>query len=276
MLWKRVATAAVLLPLMLWAIFGWPTLWLAALLGVFILASAWEWAGLCHLAVIGRAVYVSAILAVFIAVMWLVPPLTLFLFAMGWWAWAFAEMVICKEPGDGLLQTHTGRLLSGFVVLVPAWHAPLQLHAEGGGAWPTLTLFLVVWGADTGAYFAGKRFGRHKLAPTVSPGKTWEGVGGGLLVTALVAAMLTPIMFGGFEPRVFAIWLALLLLTALVSVVGDLVESRVKRAAGMKDSGNLLPGHGGALDRIDALTSAAPFFVLAWFAANGQLGQLAR
>ena len=110
----------------------------------------------------------------------------------------------------------------------------------------------------------------------MSPGKTWEGVGGGLLVTALVAAMLTPIMFGGFEPRVFAIWLALLLLTALVSVVGDLVESRVKRAAGMKDSGNLLPGHGGALDRIDALTSAAPFFVLAWFAANGQLGQLAR
>ena len=117
----------------------------------------------------------------------------------------------------------------------------------------------VVWGADTGAYFAGRAFGRHKLAPRVSPGKTWEGVAGGAVLALLVAWVgtiwLEPV--GGY-----AAFLVLVLLTVMISILGDLMESLFKRVADLKDSGGLLPGHGGVMDRIDSMTAAGPFFVL--------------
>ncbi len=150
--------------------------------------------------------------------------------------------------------------LAGWLVLIAAWVALVQIQARS----PALLLALmgVVWIADTAAYFAGRAFGRHRLAPSISPGKTWEGVYGALAATAVYAVALL-----GFAPAaregaislaVAAAWVALLLALTAVSIVGDLFESLLKRQRGVKDSGRILPGHGGVLDRIDALIAALP------------------
>ncbi len=179
-----------------------------------------------------------------------------------------------------------GGWVRGWLILVPAWVALLWLHATFGprgiGA-----LLAIVWGADIGAYFAGRRWGRHRLAPAISPGKTWEGAGGGLALaigTALGLGLLgwwpavgtgtgtTGAGSGwiGFE------WLPVVGVTVAISIVGDLTESAEKRRAGVKDSGRILPGHGGILDRIDSLTAAAPVFALLCrllIAQGGGLGE---
>ena len=158
-------------------------------------------------------------------------------------------------PGFGAAQA--GSALAGWLVLVPAGAALAAVHARPEGAALAMTLLAVVWAADSGAWLCGRRFGRTRLAPRVSPGKTWEGVAGGLAAGAAVGAA--------------AWWLVLpapgLLLASVLaagaSVVGDLYESLCKRRAGVKDSGRLLPGHGGLLDRIDGLTAAAPVYAVA-------------
>jgi phosphatidate cytidylyltransferase len=145
--------------------------------------------------------------------------------------------------------------VAGLVVLVPAWLALSQLHAHN----PLFMLFLLllVVAADVGAYFAGRRFGRHKLAPRVSPGKTWEGVGGGVVGATIVA-----IIGALWLHMPFLLFIALCVVVVFASIVGDLTESLFKRHAGLKDSGNLLPGHGGVLDRVDSITAAAPVFLV--------------
>jgi len=152
------------------------------------------------------------------------------------------------------------KMVIGFLVLIPAWVAMVGMKAHPQGNLLIFMLFLLVWGADIGAYFTGKRFGRKKLIPQVSPGKTREGVLGGLAVCVLVA-----IGFAISSELSMGATLALLLLalvTGMVSVLGDLFESMFKRERGIKDSGRILPGHGGILDRIDSLTAAAPIFLL--------------
>ena len=159
---------------------------------------------------------------------------------------------------EGAASPWMGGALAGWLVLAPAGAALAAVHARPGGAALAMTLLAVVWAADSGAWFCGRRFGRTRLAPAVSPGKTWEGVAGGLAAGAAVGAAA-------------AWWLALpgpgivlaALLAAGASVVGDLYESLCKRRAGVKDSGRLLPGHGGLLDRIDGLTAAAPVYAVA-------------
>ena len=128
-------------------------------------------------------------------------------------------------------------------------------------------VFCLVWGADTGAYFAGRKFGKHKLAPSVSPGKTIEGFVGGLITTSILIVAVA--IYRDLSAIRFVAFVGLSLLTVLASVLGDLLESMVKRQAGVKDSGNIFPGHGGALDRIDSLTAAAPLFALGWWLAGG-------
>jgi len=145
-------------------------------------------------------------------------------------------------------------------VLVPAWLATVLLQGRPG---QLLALMAVVWVADTAAYFAGRRFGRNKLAPGISPGKTWEGVFGalaGVTVYYLLLVRFAPTLLGGFG---FLPGLILVGVLAALGVVGDLFESWMKRVAGVKDSGKLLPGHGGVLDRIDALTASLPLAALA-------------
>lgn len=264
MLKLRLLTAAVLVPLMVWATYALPTLGLGALMGVFILAAAWEWAGLCGIAPgPGRILYVIAV-AVAGILLFRAPIIPVMLLSAAWWLWALFEMMYYHDVRAGLLASAAGKVVSGIFVLVPAWIAPLWLHANQADGWMlVLFLLVLVWSADSGAYFAGKSWGKTKIAPHISPGKSLEGVLGGLVVVVCVA-LISGLWVWQLEPNKLLIWVLLAALIALISVVGDLLESRYKRAIGVKDSGNLLPGHGGVLDRIDAFTAAAPFFVLGW------------
>ncbi|HNJ85279.1 MAG TPA: phosphatidate cytidylyltransferase, partial [Agitococcus sp.] len=154
---------------------------------------------------------------------------------------------------------------TGLILLIPAWAGLTDLHQAS--PWWLLYVFCLVWGADTGAYFAGRKFGKHKLAPSVSPGKTIEGFVGGLITTSMLIVAVA--IYRDLSAIRFVAFVGLSLLTVLASVLGDLLESMVKRQAGVKDSGNIFPGHGGALDRIDSLTAAAPLFALGWWLAGG-------
>jgi phosphatidate cytidylyltransferase len=264
MLKLRILSSLVLVPLVLWALFAWPLPWFAAFIGLFILAGAWEWGALAGLrTTAARFLYLGTIalagILLFLYPSWIRPLLAL---SAVFWLWVFIEQVAYRSLTGGFLATFPGKLLSGLFVLVPTWVAVVALRQQPQGEWLSLFLYVLVWGADTGAYFAGYRFGKHKLAPTVSPGKTWEGVAGALLFVFVLA--LATGLYTRWAAGEVAIWLGLALLTALVSVLGDLFESRIKRVAGVKDSGQLIPGHGGVLDRIDAMTAAAPLFVFAW------------
>jgi phosphatidate cytidylyltransferase len=178
--------------------------------------------------------------------------------AAAWWLFAFLWVTLAPA-----VQSRAAAALSGALVLVPAWVAIAHLFLYAAprinvsGSRLVLFVLALVWAADIGAFFAGRQFGRLKLAPRVSPAKTWEGVLGGMAAAAVVAAAGA----WWFDlPRVA--FLSLCLAVTLVSIVGDLTESMFKRYAGMKDSGSLFPGHGGILDRIDSVTAAAPVFLL--------------
>jgi len=178
--------------------------------------------------------------------------------ALVFWAFAVQRLLrFASNPGlrDGpILST-----LSGLLILFSTWVALVALHRSGAaGPGYVLLLLALVWAADTGAYFAGKRWGRRKLAPTISPGKTLEGVGGGFaLAMVVVIAGWFALSSNGSS---FAPFLAIGVATIAFSVLGDLYESMLKRQRSLKDSGTLLPGHGGMLDRIDSLTAASPAF----------------
>ena len=262
MLRQRILTAVVAGALLLAVLFAAPG-WLArGLIAGVILVAAWEWGGfLSGTGTAGRAAYVAALGAALAAGAWLLGagqlPVTAVLgVALAWWLAALGWLFFYPTPVPRALAG-----LAGALVLLPAWLALDILYRASAEL--LLFLLIVVWSADIGAYFAGRRFGRGKLAPAVSPGKTWEGVIGGLVAVAIVA--LSGARWFGFET---AVLLPYCLAIALVSVVGDLTVSVFKRAAGLKDSGRLFPGHGGLLDRIDSVSAAAPLFALglAWVA----------
>lgn len=265
---QRVATAVVLVAVLLPAFLLLPLAAGFALIGLFVAGGAWEWSAfVAGEDRRGRLAYtlllLAALAAAALAVPGVLPASAVAAASLAWWAVAFA--LVLRYPvalGRGVAGC------AGLLVLVPAWVALAALLGAGAdGRALVLVALAIVWGADVGAYFAGRAFGRVKLAPRVSPGKTWEGAIGGLACAALVAA-------GG------AAWLGHPPLAALpiglavgaISIVGDLTVSMFKRTAGLKDSGHLLPGHGGILDRVDSVTAAAPLFVLmagwaGWLAA---------
>jgi len=262
MLKLRVITALILAPLALWAI--WASSSDAFALGAALIFAlgAWEWARLCNLqSLFGRLVYVALIASLlFVAHRFLGHgewPLIILFAAAAWWIVALLS-VLGYPRSASLWRLAVVRGLAGILVMVPAWAALSLLHEHFGPGFVIL-LMLLIWAADTGAYFSGRAFGKRKLAPNVSPGKTWEGVVGGMLFALLIALVSTR-----WLPPVdgMANYLALVVLTVALSVLGDLLESLFKRIAAVKDSGGLLPGHGGVLDRIDSLTAAAPVFTL--------------
>lgn len=234
----------------------------AAVLAVLWLAGVWEWGGFAKLPAAGRAGY-TVLFAVSMAIAW--PwlgdqALGLMLAAALVW-WLFAFVLVVRYPRS---FSSTFVALAGIIVLLPSWALLVRLHSEGVlGAELAFTLLLIVWAADVGAFVCGRLLGRTKLAPAVSPGKTWEGVTGGL-VTAGLAAGFAAAWLGLPTSRLVALGVA----TALISVLGDLTQSMFKRNVGLKDSGRLLPGHGGVLDRIDSLTAAVPAFVVGLWALN--------
>jgi phosphatidate cytidylyltransferase len=264
----RVLTAAVLLAGFLAAILLLGRPQFAILVTLVIGVAAWEWARLCRFGASRAALYAAgtgAVFAVLAAVLWPIdageaPEIAIFGAAAVFWLGAVPFWL-----SRGLERAESGLRpwvlpLTAWLVLIPTGLAMLAvpgLHL--------LAILTLIWIADTAAYGAGRAFGRRKLAPHISPGKTWEGVAGGMLGCAVYAAVLA-----AYTPRLAALtggvrWVpyigAALLLCAL-SVLGDLFESALKRRAGVKDSGSLLPGHGGILDRIDSTTSTLPVAVL--------------
>jgi phosphatidate cytidylyltransferase len=266
MLWQRILTVAVLLPLFLAALFLLPNLHWALLLAVLLAVAAREWARLAGFAAAGQALYALGVLLAAVAIaaldhdggaahafIYSAPGKLLYALCAAFWlaivpAWLYYRWVVRSRP---LLA------VVGVVVLLPFWHALAWMQRTPERL---LVALAVVWIADTAAYFAGRAFGRHRLAPSISPGKTWEGVAGALAAVCagwLALALLAP----GFRGQL-ASGLALVVLLTAMSIQGDLFESWMKRQAGLKDSGTLLPGHGGLLDRVDALTSTLPLAAL--------------
>jgi phosphatidate cytidylyltransferase len=268
MLIQRILTAAVLLPVFIGALFLLPNLYWAIFLLLVLLGAGLEWARLAGFSGAGTILYLALITACGGGLLALTYGVlepgglpagiirTVLWSGAAFWilavpVWLFSGRVISERPV---------LLGAGWLVLVPCWLALVLLQREPG---QLLVLMGIVWIADSAAYFAGKRFGRHKLAPTISPGKTWEGVAGALAAVTLYYALVTWGAAPGTFPAVDAWGFGLFLLIAVAAVFGDLYESRIKRQAGVKDSGSLLPGHGGILDRIDALTSSMPLAALA-------------
>jgi phosphatidate cytidylyltransferase len=267
MLKQRVITAAVLVTVILGVLFWLPTTAVLILFGVFVAAGAWEWAALSGVAGASRAAYAALIIALGLSIMGatlfyeLGIATILYGIAVLWWLWALGAF---WRDVLGVYRSRLGRLTAGVLVLVPAWIALTALHkADPNSPYALLYLLALVAVGDTAAYAAGHAFGRHKLAPSISPGKTIEGVIGAAVAVLLFAYFCGTILWRYTGPTL-RIWILLSLATLLIAVLGDLVESKVKRVAGAKDSGNLLPGHGGVLDRIDAITAAAPLYVLGW------------
>ena len=255
MLRQRVVTALVLGTLVILVVLAVPHAVTAAVLSLVVVAGAWEWSAFPGFTQsLTRLAYVVFI-ALGLVATWYLGIVNgqsdLMLYGALVW-WALALLWIALAPSNVTQATAT---IAGLFVLVPAWLALVRLHAQG----PQLLLFLLllVVAADIGAYFAGRAFGKHKLAPKVSPGKTWEGVFGGLFAALLMAAV--GVWWFDMSTVPFMI---LCLVVAIASVVGDLTESLFKRHAGLKDSGSILPGHGGVLDRVDSVTAAAPVFLI--------------
>lgn len=271
MLRTRVITALVLLALLLPSLFFLPQSYWALLVAAFIGIAAWEWGGLLQWSENSRRLLgvITAVLCGALSLLdpeavsgagfsELAPPWVLLLYGtaavfwcivMPFWLWQKWAL------SDGLVG-----VLVGSVVLLPTWLAMVQLRTLGPGV--LLGVFAVVWMADIAAYFSGKTFGKHKLAPAISPGKTWEGALGAC-IGVLAYGFAVRFGFALEKPALLAWGLVLILVTA-VSIVGDLYESLLKRKAGIKDSSNVLPGHGGILDRIDSLTSTLPVVALLW------------
>jgi phosphatidate cytidylyltransferase len=254
MLRARLITAFFLIGGFLAALFLLPDLyWAAMMLGIIVLG-AWEWTHLVRFTRPGQQVFTGAVLLIGICLLpgvWqgALPHQIVFwsiLAASLFWL-VLAPLWLIKLHRE----THKSLLAAaGLLVLVPSWLALVYLRKIS--PWVVLGLMAAVWIADSAAYFSGKAFGRHKLAPAISPGKTWEGVAGAMVAVSIYGLILCSVFN-------ISLWLVVGFLgLTVLSIVGDLYESLLKRQAGLKDSGNVLPGHGGVLDRIDGLTSTLP------------------
>ncbi len=269
---QRLLTVAAVLPPLLACIFLLPNFGWALLMTLPAALGALEWVKLAGYGRGARALFIAAVLSSCLLLIAVAAAprsaaletnlaTALFVLALLFWAIAVPVWLYNKwQVSHPLLLA-----VAGWIMLVPAWLAVVRLQRS---AWLLLVVLGVVWIADTAAYFAGRRFGRNKLAPQISPGKTWEGVIGAyiaVLAYALAASLILEPSANGYDR--LAVLLLACVLTAF-GIIGDLFESWIKRQAGAKDSGQLLPGHGGVLDRIDSLTAALPFAAL-YFVQGG-------
>lgn len=251
---KRVATAAVLIAVLLVVVLWLPPVATVVALTLVVLAGAWEWSAFLRITRLWQRLVYVAVVAVLLPLVWHYSAnadgLKLVLqIAVVWWIVALGWVMFAPR-----LVSSSAAAIAGIFALVPAWIAlgRLRMDSDRGAEWVLFALILVQV-ADIGAFFVGRRFGKHRLAPNVSPGKTWEGVIGGFIASSIVA-----ILGSGRFGVPLAQFLPLCLAVVAFSIVGDLTESLLKRFAGLKDSGRLFPGHGGVMDRIDSVTAAAP------------------
>lgn len=267
----RLLAALVMAPLAIAAVLLLPTPWMAALSAAAFLVGLWEWLRLTDIEdPIARGVLLVVNLLLMVALVWasrsasggsLVLFQIMTMIGVGWWCLAALWLRHYDFASDHATHARVFKLAAGTLSVIPAWCALALIHAgqPHGNRWLLLAL-CIVWAADSGAYFAGRRFGRNKLSPRISPNKTVEGLIGGVAAGMLLALIAAPLAGASVKQlpyiAIVAIW------TILFSVVGDLFESLLKRHVGVKDSGHLIPGHGGVLDRIDSVLAALPVFAL--------------
>jgi phosphatidate cytidylyltransferase len=249
-----------MVPLVVAGILLLPTPVIALVTALIIGAGLWEWsrmvplqAGMAQFAFIGAGLLLAGLVWVMTPVALITP---LLFAAFLWWLWVLYWLTHPELSAQPWLK-----IVAGYLVMLPAWAALVVLHERpADGPLITLYLLVLIWLADSGAYFSGRRWGRRKLAPVISPGKTREGVYGAIAASAMFA------LVAGLLYSHAAVWTAGLILVSIVtvmfSIAGDLFESLMKRQVGIKDSSHIIPGHGGILDRIDSLTAAAPVFLL--------------
>lgn len=267
MLKHRLITAAILIPLVICSVLFLPSIFFAILTALFVLLGAYEWAVFCGWQSQFARITYTCILAINLAAGYYTliyfPEITTTILAITclWWFIALYWVWRYQQDCDLLPTAPLIKAGLGLLILSPAWLAlvNLHLHQYEGKQW-VVFLLILIWTADSGAYFAGKKWGKTKLAAKVSPGKTIEGVLGALVASGIVAILYAVLQKMSFTTLL--LFVVICLLTVLMSILGDLVESLFKRQMDIKDSGQILPGHGGILDRIDSLTAAAPVFVL--------------
>lgn len=266
MLKQRLLAALVLIPLVVWGILQLSTQSLALVFAAVILLAAWEWGGIMKLPSIGLRIFYMVLIAIGMAAVWLYLDrdtsdwLALPIISLFWWLLAIG-WVLSYPKTSSRWSSRWIQFVIGLLILIPTWLAVVGLHEyEGQGPYLVLYVLSLIWVADSSAYFGGRSFGKHKLAPEVSPGKTWEGA---------ISAVIATIFYAIFAAYLLKLpgnqWLTFVVLsqvTVVFSIFGDLTESMFKRHAGIKDSGAIIPGHGGILDRIDSVTAAAPVFVV--------------
>ena len=270
----RVIAALVMAPFAIGAILLLPTSWLVMLAALVFLVGLWEWFKLAEIDdTLQRTVLLTANLLLMVLLVWasrgstdLVPLRLMALVGAGWWLLALLWLRFFHFASDHETWARVFKLAAGTLAVVPAWCALGLIHSSvpNGHIWLFVAL-AIVWAADSGAYFTGRHFGGRwfagrKLAPRISPNKTLEGLLGGLAAGMLVAAAGALLAGAGVAQLPGVLLVAIF--TVLFSVVGDLFESLLKRHVGAKDSGDVIPGHGGVLDRIDGVLAALPIFVL--------------
>jgi phosphatidate cytidylyltransferase len=253
MLKTRIITALISLVLISVVLFALPAQYAEWLIGLLLVAGAWEWSGFLKMTNSAtRGAYTAIVAAGLLLIYIVVPEQTLLVLQIACVWWIVAFLWTFMFPTEIPMPV---RWICGLLVIIPLYAALILLFRLGVDY--LIFTLLIVWAADAGAYFAGKMFGRVKLAPAISPGKTWEGVIGGLLLVGALAAAVAI-----WRDLPIGVFLPFCLGVAALSVVGDLTVSMFKRTAGVKDSGSLFPGHGGVLDRVDSVAAAAPLFAL--------------
>lgn len=265
---KRILTAIVIAPIFVWSIFAIPKDYFSFFLLTFVVIGGWELSRLIKIEnLLLRALYVFfiVILALYIKINWHVSWVFSLVICLStaWWLVNLYWIVSYPQKTKLWFGSASVRIVNGAMLLIPMWLSLSHIHIEYGPSL-FLLLMLIVWAADSGAYFVGKATGKRKLSPLVSPNKTVEGFVGGIIFSLLTLISFM-VLFNETHQSMhdnYLGYIALVVVIASVSVLGDLYESLFKRVSGIKDSGQILPGHGGILDRIDSLTAAAPFFVL--------------
>ena len=268
MLKQRIITALILLPIALGGFFLLEGGSFALFIGLVVTLGAWEWARLAGFPAQSARVAYAAAVAAMLFIMYVVPGLAPWVLGAAVLWWAMATFLVLTYPRTTHHWANAAtKLVIGLLILLPAWQGLIWIKQGALGNWQIMAVMVLVWGADVGAYFSGRAFGKRKLAPKVSPGKSWEGVYGGLALSLVITTVVGFVREWTVAQLLMGLFGAALIV--FVSVVGDLTESMFKRQSGIKDSSNLLPGHGGVLDRIDSLTAAIPIFaVLLWMAAS--------
>ncbi|GJJ79961.1 phosphatidate cytidylyltransferase [Pasteurella canis] len=285
MLKERVLSAIILIVIVFVALFFFSPFYLALAVGTVVVLGVWEWSQFLHFKLPFWRLGMTGVAAAFLF-LWIYGEshylnagrvfegyISLMLFSsVIWWGIALSLVVTYPKSAVSWGKNKLLQVIFAFFTLVPFLVGVLRLRLDHyvtdqyHGLVLLLYVFILVWSADSGAYFAGRQFGKNKLAPKVSPGKSWEGVFGGLLTAGLLATVFIQFTQQNLLSNVSTpAFILLSVATVAVSILGDLTESMFKRESGIKDSSQLIPGHGGILDRIDSLTAAVPFFAYFYF-----------